>query len=331
MSPLLVVEDLSVAFPHDGGWTEVLDGVSLAIHKGETVGLVGESGSGKTVTALSIMGLLGASGGRVTRGSIRLDGEELVGPTEERWRAVRGKRIAMIFQQPTRALNPAFTVGAQIAETARRHLGLSRRDARVRAVELLDHVGIADAARRANDYPHTFSGGMCQRAMIAMALVGNPEILIADEPTTALDTTVQARVLDLLRDVQQETGVGMLFVTHDLGVIAEMCDRVNVCYSGQVMEEAAVSAVLEAPQHPYTAGLLASVPQPGAGRRLVAIPGTIPDFAHLPTGCRFHPRCEFAVHNRCDIDGVPFLRAGDDHGVRCVRHGELSLKGVVLT
>jgi peptide/nickel transport system ATP-binding protein/oligopeptide transport system ATP-binding protein len=325
--PLLEVRDLGVAFSQHGRWVQVVSDVSLSLRRGETVGLVGESGSGKTVTALAIMGLIAATGGRMTAGSVELGGSELIGSSERRWRDVRGKRIAMIFQQPTRSLNPAFTVGAQIAEAARLHLGLDRRKAWARAVEALDGVGIANAEKRAREYPHTFSGGMCQRAMIAMALVGEPEVLIADEPTTALDVTVQARVLELLREIQRETQVGMLFVTHDLGVIAQMCDRVNVFYAGQVVEATTRDAMLRSPRHPYTAGLLGSVPQPGKGRRLVAIPGTTPDFEHLPDGCRFHPRCSYAEGGRCDAEALS-LTPTPSGAVRCVRVDELKLEGV---
>jgi peptide/nickel transport system ATP-binding protein len=329
--PLLAVEGLSVAFRRAKGWTTVVHDLSLSVGCGETVGLVGESGSGKTVTAMAIMGLTGATGGRVTSGSIKLGGTELLTSGNGSWRGVRGKKIAMIFQQPTRALNPAYTVGAQIAEAARRHLGMSRAASWTRAIELLDLVGIADASRRAKEYPHTFSGGMCQRVMIAMALVGEPDLLIADEPTTALDVTVQARVLNLLRDIQRETGVGMLFVTHDLGVVAEMCDRVNVFYGGEVVEEGAVEGAFMRPAHPYTAALLAAVPHAQAGQRLVPIPGNIPDFDRLPEGCRFHPRCTYAIQGRCDVEPIPLLSIGDPttaRQVRCVRSGEITLTGV---
>jgi peptide/nickel transport system ATP-binding protein len=329
--PLLAVEGLSVAFRRGRGWTEVVHDLSLSVGRSETVGLVGESGSGKTVTAMAIMGLTGATGGQVTSGSIRLAGDELLVPGQSTWRGVRGKKIAMIFQQPTRALNPAYTVGAQIAEAARRHLGVSRSASWTRAIELLDLVGIADAGRRAKEYPHTFSGGMCQRVMIAMALVGEPDLLIADEPTTALDVTVQARVLNLLRDIQRETGVGMLFVTHDLGVVAEMCDRVNVFYGGEVVEEGAVEDAFTRPAHPYTAALLAAVPHAEAGQRLVPIPGNIPDFDRLPAGCRFHPRCTHAIQGRCDVEAIPLVSIGGrgtDRQARCVRQSEITLTGV---
>jgi peptide/nickel transport system ATP-binding protein len=324
---LLEVEGVGVAFPQGGRWTQVLSDVSLSVQRGETLGLVGESGSGKTVTSLAIMGLIGATGGRLTSGSVRLAGRELTGCTEREWRDIRGGRIAMIFQQPTRSLDPAFTVGSQIASAARLHLGLDRRAAWDKAVDALDRVGIVNAPKRARDYPHMFSGGMCQRAMIAMALVGEPELLIADEPTTALDVTVQARVLDLLLKVQEETHIGLLFVAHDLGVIAEMCDRVNVFYAGQVVEQTSRDELLRRPRHPYTEGLLGSVPQPGHGRRLVSIPGNIPDFEQLPSGCRFHPRCEYSVAGRCDGDPVSWT-AVDGAQARCVRADELSLAGV---
>jgi oligopeptide/dipeptide ABC transporter ATP-binding protein len=325
---VLEIDGLHVSFPHgDVGWVQVLSDVSLSLRRGETLGLVGESGSGKTVTAMTAMGLLGAAGGRVTAGSVRLDGEELLSFGEAQWRRVRGRRIAMIFQQPTRALSPAFTVGAQIAECVRLHLGLSRSDAWKRAVEALDRVHIPNAVERAKDYPYAYSGGMCQRAMIAMALVGEPDVLIADEPTTALDVTVQARILDLLKEIQRDTHVGMLFITHDLGVIAQICHRVSVLYTGQVIEEARLGDLLERPTHPYTCGLLSSVPQPGQRRRLASIEGTIPDFAALPEGCRFHPRCGYAEAGRCDTGDIPML-AKDGSSVRCVRADELTLTGV---
>jgi len=326
-TPLLEVEDLAISFPQERGWVQVLDDVRLRLHRGETVGLVGESGSGKTVTAMTAMGLIGAAGAKVLRGSVRLDGRELLGLSETEWRAVRGRRMAMIFQQPTRALNPAFTVGQQIAEAVRLHLGLSRADAYKRAVEALDRVHIPNARERAKDYPFAFSGGMAQRAMIAMALAGEPDVLIADEPTTALDVTVQARILELLKEVQRDTNIGMLFITHDLGVIAQVCDRVSVFYAGQIVEEAPLDRLLAHPTHPYTAGLLASVPRPGQHRRLSSIDGTIPDFMHLPSGCRFHPRCAHAVHGRCDVTPI----ALEEHAAgtaRCVRADELSLDGV---
>jgi len=323
---LLAVEHLDVAFATAGGWLQVVDDVSFAVAPGEVVGLVGESGSGKTVTSLSIMDLHGP-GSRVT-GTIRFGGRDLLSLPRNELRSIRGNEIAMIFQEPMTSLNPSFTIGNQIVEAIRLHDDVSRREAWSRAVELLDHVGIPAAARRVKHYPHEFSGGMRQRAMIAMALANSPKLLIADEPTTALDVTIQAQILELLRALQHETGLSIIFVTHDLGVIADICDRVVVMYAGQIVEESDLRGVFGRPQHPYTEGLLDSMPQvvlPGAPLRV--IPGRVPNPDEFPAGCRFAPRCEHAVAE-CSAAPVELrIVAPPDVRARCVRQPGLSLAG----
>ena len=326
---VLAIDDLAVEFRTERGWVRVVDGIDLRVGTGETVGLVGESGSGKTVTSLAAMGLLPQGAHRIPQGSIRLCDEELVGMPERRLADLRGDRVAMIFQEPRRSLDPAFTVGDQIAEVLRRHRGLSRRAALREATAMLDVVGIADAARRVADYPHQFSGGMCQRVMLAIALACRPRLLIADEPTTALDVTVQAEMLRLMRELQDEFEVSILFITHDLGVVAQMCDRVEVMYAGQVVESSHAEEMFARPRHPYTEGLLAAVPdhaQPGG--RLRSIRGAVPAPWDLPGGCRFHPRCDHAVSGRCDVGEHP-MRTDGGTPARCVRLGELALNGVV--
>ncbi|HLY82339.1 MAG TPA: ABC transporter ATP-binding protein [Acidimicrobiales bacterium] len=326
---LLTVEGLTVTFPSKRGPVAAVEDVSFSVGAGQTVGLVGESGSGKTVSALAVLGLTHAQGGEAT-GKVIFEGRDLTGLSEGQLAKVRGLRIGMIFQQPVRSLDPAFSVGEQIAETIRRHLKMSRRAAWRRAVDMLDRVGIANAAQRAHEYPHTFSGGMCQRVMIAMALSCSPSLLIADEPTTALDVTVQARILELLRDIQAETGIAILFISHDLGVIAEMCQSVVVMYAGEVVERASVEDLFVRPRHPYTGGLLAAVPKVGMRRELVAIPGNVPAPGHYPAGCRFHPRCPHAEAGRCDT-AEPTLRIDTaGRSVRCVRADELALDGVLV-
>jgi len=325
---VLEVRDLSVEFYTDNGWVRVVDGVNLAVAPGQTMGLVGESGSGKTVTSLAVMGLLDRRMSRVS-GSIELLGRELVGMDEGSLADIRGSEMAMIFQEPRRSLDPAFTVGDQIAEVLRRHEGLNRRDARKRAAEMLDVVGITNASERVKAYPHEFSGGMCQRVMLAIALACKPKLLIADEPTTALDVTVQAEMLRLMNELQSDFGVSILFITHDLGVVAEMCDLVTVMYAGQVVEASPLYDLYERPAHPYTEGLLAAVPDAEAhGGRLLAIPGTVPAPWQWPTSCHFHPRCTYKVAGRCDVAPVPLDVTGDGRLVRCVRHDEIALKGV---
>jgi peptide/nickel transport system ATP-binding protein len=325
---LLEVDGLTVEFRSPTGWVRAIEDVSFTLEAGQVLGLVGESGSGKTVTAFGILGLIAAQGGRITSGRALLEGQDLTKLGERELSSVRGKRIGMVFQQPIRSLNPAFTIGEQIAETIKRHEGVSRAEARTRTLDLLERVEIPEPGKRAKQFPHEFSGGMCQRAMIAMALACSPSVLIADEPTTALDVTVQAVMLELLRDLRRDTGIGILFVSHDLGVIAEMADDVAVMYAGQVVETASVDDLFLSPRHPYTAGLMAAVPQVGQGRRLVAIDGNVPDPGHRPRGCHFHPRCPHAVGLRCDGEPIPLLPVDDSRGCRCIRVNELVLEGV---
>jgi peptide/nickel transport system ATP-binding protein len=323
---LLEVANLAVEFPTAQGWVRVIDGVEFSIAPGETLGLVGESGSGKSVTSLALLGLVQTRHGRIPEGSIKFEGRELVGASGATLAAVRGAGIGMVFQQALRSLNPAFRVGDQIAETLRRHEDLSRGEARRRAIELLDQVHIPQAEKRARNYPHEFSGGMCQRAMIAMALACAPRLLIADEPTTALDVTVQAHILELLRELQADTGISILFISHDLAVVAEMSERVAVMYAGRVVEQAATATLFSDPRHPYTQGLLNSIPRRGQ-RRLEAIPGTVPHAGAMPDGCAFHPRCPHAVGGVCDREPPPLVEVSDGHRTSCLRHAEIRLQG----
>lgn len=319
----LVVENLCIEFRMMNRWVQVVDNVNLTVRPGHTVGLAGESGSGKSVTAATILGLHKFAGGRVTRGNVWFDGRDLLTLNNDELRVVRGIKIGLILQQPQRSLDPAFSVGDQIAETIRTHFQISRGESWKRAVRMLDDVGIPSAARRAHEYPHTFSGGMCQRVMIAIALAADPQILIADEPTTALDVTIQAQIIRLLKEQQAERGLGILFITHDLGVIAEMCDSIAVMYAGQIVEQGPTAAVLRRPRHPYTHGLLAAMPRPDV-RRLIPIAGRVPAPHQMPAGCRFQPRCVFSVP-ACAAE-VPELVAGsNESAVRCVRRDELTV------
>ena len=324
-APLLQIADLSVQFPAPrGGELTVVSGVSFEMYAGRTLGLVGESGCGKSVTAMAVMGLLGETG-RIVSGSIRFDGRELVGMPPAELNRIRGDEIGMIFQEPGASLNPAFTVKHQIAEALRVHEGMTRRQAGARSIELLDHVGIPGAAQRADDYPHQFSGGMAQRAMIAMALACNPKLLIADEPTTALDVTIQAQVLDLLTALQEEHGMAILLITHDLGVIADMCDEALVMYAGMIVERGPAEPLLAAPAHPYTNGLLASMPQSGPRRKtLPQIPGRVPPAWAWPEGCRFHPRCPHAGP-ACVAGDIPLHAVAPERAARCARLDEIDL------
>jgi dipeptide transport system ATP-binding protein len=292
---LLEIDDLHVEFPTQGGVLRAVEGVSLALDEGDVLGIVGESGSGKSVTMLALMGLV-AFPGRVRAKRLAFGGQDLLKLPERARRRVLGRDIAMIFQEPTTSLNPCFTVGFQLEETLRQHLDLDRRAARGRAVELLEQVGIPAAASRLSDFPHQMSGGMNQRVMIAMAIACNPRLLIADEPTTALDVTIQAQILDLLRDLQRERGMALVLVTHNMGVVAEMARRVAVMYAGQVMEERRADDLFAAPQHPYTAALLAAMPERHTGGgRLATIPGVVPGLLDRPAGCLFQPRCPDAT------------------------------------
>ncbi|MGE5511845.1 MAG: ABC transporter ATP-binding protein [Bacteroidota bacterium] len=298
-APLLELSDLHVSFSGDSGRiTHAVQGVGLSLARGKTLGLVGESGSGKSVTALSIMRLLPKESASI-RGHIRFEGRELLTLSEREMQDLRGNRVAMIFQEPMTSLNPSYTVGDQIGESLQRHRGLNRAAARRQAIALLERVRIPSAAARVDEYPHKLSGGMRQRVMIAMALACEPALLIADEPTTALDVTIQAQILDLLRMLQAETGTAILLITHDLGVVAEMADEVAVMYAGEIVERGSVAAVLSAPEHPYTAGLLGSIPRLSTRRdRLSTISGTVPNLSTTFVGCRFAPRCPFA-DDRC--------------------------------
>ncbi|MBM0202651.1 ABC transporter ATP-binding protein [Micromonospora sp. NPDC051227] len=317
-APVLEIRDLSVSFPTETGTVSAVDGVSLDLAAGEIVGMVGESGCGKSVTAMSIAGLLPGSA-RVT-GSVRLDGTQLVGARESAVRRVRGREIAYIFQEPMTSLNPVLTAGRQIGEVLQVHERMSRRAARARAVELLTLVGIPSAAQRVDSYPHQLSGGMRQRVMIAMAVACGPKVLVADEPTTALDVTVQAGILQVLRDLRDRLGTSVLIITHDLGVIADIADRVVVMYAGRVVERAPVDDLFAHPRHRYTAGLLSASPQPGrhAGTdRLTEIPGLVPVLASQPDACTFADRCP-AADERCRSAAPPLESIGDtDHVAAC--------------
>ncbi|KAA9153451.1 ABC transporter ATP-binding protein [Amycolatopsis acidicola] len=320
---VLEIEDLTVGFRAGAGWNQVVSGLSMTVGRGETVALVGESGSGKTVTSMAVMRLLPANRARVT-GQVRFDGRDLLTLRRRELDKVRGGPLSMVFQEPMTSLNPAFTVGEQIAEAVRRHRGLNRREARRAAVEAMDAVGIAHAGRRAGAYPHEFSGGMRQRVMIAMAIGCRPRLLIADEPTTALDVTIQAQILDLLRELRSGNGMAMIFVTHDLGVVAEIADTVAVMYAGRIVERAPVAELFARPRHPYTAGLLRSVPS-GAKGGLYSIPGSPPRPGEFPPGCRFEPRCGFAEPG-C-AGALPVLETlGGSHAAACSRAAGLDLR-----
>jgi peptide/nickel transport system ATP-binding protein len=326
--PLLEVEDLTVSFSTLRRRLVVLDGVRFAIGRGEILGVVGESGSGKSVSALAIMRLLGEQGA-IDRGRITLGEVELTALDAAAMLSVRGRDVAMIFQEPMTSLNPVFTVGFQIAEVLIEHLGMARAAALERAAGLMDEVGIPAARQRLADYPHQLSGGMRQRVMIAMALACQPKLLIADEPTTALDVTIQAQILALIRALRDEHGTAVLLITHDMGVIAEMADRVVVMYAGQVVEQAPVEQLFADPRHPYSRLLLRSVPRVQVRpKRLLAIEGNIPSPARLPAGCRFHPRCPDAIE-RCRSEPPQLDRYDRERTVRCWRAGESGLRSAL--
>ncbi|MCP9950038.1 ABC transporter ATP-binding protein [Actinomadura madurae] len=322
--PLLEIEDLVVEFDGDEETVRAVDGAGYRVAPGETLGVVGESGSGKSVTAMSALGLIKPPG-RVVSGRVVFDGSDLRAMPPRELRGLRGGRIAMIFQDPMTALNPVVSIGAQIREALRLHQpGMSRGAARKRAAELLELVGVPGAARRLKQYPHEFSGGMRQRAMIAMAIANDPDLLIADEPTTALDVTVQAQVLDLLRLTRRETGAATVLITHDLGVVAELADRVVVMYAGRVVEHGPVAAIFEAPRHPYTRGLLESLPTlDGDAGDLTPIPGSPPAPGEIPRGCAFAPRCPLA-RDRCRVERPDPTPAGTGRASACHFHHELA-------
>ncbi|MFD7983035.1 ABC transporter ATP-binding protein [Kitasatospora indigofera] len=318
--PFLSVDDLQVRFRTEDGVVKAVDGLSFDLEKGSTLGIVGESGSGKSVTNLAILGLHHRKATEIT-GSIKLDGEELVGRTDRELEHLRGRKMAMIFQDPLTALSPYYTIGRQIGETYSKHTGASKKEARDRAVEMLTRVGIPQPSLRVDDYPHQFSGGMRQRAMIAMSLVCDPDLLIADEPTTALDVTVQAQILDLLKDLQQELGTAIIMITHDLGVIARTAHDVMVMYAGRAVERGTVREVLKAPQHPYTWGLLSSMPSLGGPLDVPLRPvrGTPPSLINMPKGCPFNPRCdhqEQVLGGKCSTER-PLLAPATGHATAC--------------
>ena len=315
---LLDVRGLKTVFRTERGLVKAVDDVSFHVDRGERLGIVGESGSGKSVTSLSLMRLLPKPGGQVAGGSIDFHGTDLLRCSEKEMRAIRGNRMAMIFQEPMTSLNPVLTVGRQLTESLKLHMKLSHVAARARAAELLTLVGIPSAAKRLDDYPHHFSGGMRQRVMIAMSIACDPELLIADEPTTALDVTIQAQIIELLNRLKDELGTAIIIITHDLGVIAGMADRVLVMYAGRVVEEGTTSEIFANPRMPYTIGLLRSLPRldEKSGHKLTPIRGTPPDVANMPAGCPFAPRCDYFVPGRCDRE-LPVLRdAGGDAGHR---------------
>jgi len=316
---LLAIEGLRTVFRNPAGEVAAVDGVSLSVERGKTLGIVGESGCGKSMLSLSVMRLVPPPG-RVAAGRVMFDGQDLLTLPSQAMRAIRGNRIGMIFQEPMTSLNPVFTVGDQITEAMRAHdRRASSAELRARAVAALDRVRIPAAARRIDEYPHQMSGGMRQRVMIAMALSCDPDLLIADEPTTALDVTVQAQILDLLRDLQAQSGMAIILITHDLGVVAEMADEVAVMYAGRVVERASGAAIFDDPQHPYTLGLLGSIPRIEESRsRLLAIEGSVPAPFDLPKGCRFHPRCVFAAVECTRVD-PPLRELGADHVAACIR------------
>lgn len=307
---LLEIENLSVQFPSQNGVMQAVDGVSLSLDEGEVLGIVGESGSGKSVTMMALMGLV-AFPGRVRADKLRFAGHDLLALSQGQRNQLVGKDVAMIFQEPTTSLNPCFTIGFQLAETLRLHLRLDRQAAKKRSIELLEQVGIPAAESRLKAYPHQLSGGMNQRVMIAMAIACNPRLLIADEPTTALDVTIQAQILDLLRSLQKERGMALVLITHNMGVVSEMAQRVAVMYAGQIMEERGAQALFNAPQHPYTEALLAALPERSEGNaRLATIPGMVPGLYDRPSGCLFAPRCAYATEHSRDVR--PALRGWDD-------------------
>ena len=317
-TPLLRVDDLHVQFSTRDGIVRAVNGMTFDLNEGETIAILGESGSGKSVTAQAIMGILDPEVASIPSGSITFRGTELVGMSERKHRKLRGTDIAMIFQDALSALNPVISVGDQVAEMFRVHAGASRKAAKQQAIEVMGHVGIPAAAQRFGDYPHQFSGGMRQRIMIAMMIALKPAVLIADEPTTALDVTVQAQIMELLKELQRETGTGLILITHDLGVVASVAERIVVMYSGRVMEQGDVDAMYARPANPYTIGLLDSIPRLDARvGRLPAIPGLPPNLLHVPSGCPFHVRCVRAA-DRCRVDPVPpLVEVGPGHMSAC--------------
>ena len=324
MPSLLEVRDLSTHFSTQDGVVKAVDGLSYDIDEGEIIGIVGESGCGKSVSALSIMGLVADPPGRIVGGEVRFEGQDLLQLPDSAMRHIRGNRIGMIFQEPMTSLNPVLTVGRQLTETLELHMGMSAARATERAAELLEMVGLPDPERRLRDYPHLLSGGMRQRVMIAMAISCNPKLIIADEPTTALDVTIQAQILELMRSLAQELGTALVIITHNLGVVARYATRVLVMYAGRIIEAGGARDIYHDPRHPYTLGMLASVPRldEPTGTRLQPIEGLPPDLIDMPAGCSFAPRCRFVI-DRCTLESPPLMSDGDGHHSACWRREEL--------
>ncbi|WP_042457123.1 ABC transporter ATP-binding protein [Neobacillus dielmonensis] len=320
---VLEVKDLRTSFFSPEGEIPAVDGVNFHLSEGEILGIVGESGCGKSVTSLSIMGLVPTENGKVVGGSIRFHGEELTKATAKRMRQIRGKEIAMIYQEPMSSLNPVFTIGSQLMEAIRTHNKISREEAAKKAIEMLNLVGLPRADELIHEYPHQLSGGMCQRVMIAMAVACGPKVLIADEPTTALDVTIQAQILDLMKNLNQELNTSIIMITHDLGVVAELCDRVAVMYAGKIVEEGSVDVIFQQPKHPYTIGLIQSIPDIRFKKdRLYSIPGYVPKPGTIKKGCHFAQRCEHAF-DVCKEETPKMVVSLDGHAVRCFLHGTL--------
>ncbi|HMM42203.1 MAG TPA: ABC transporter ATP-binding protein [Thermomicrobiales bacterium] len=328
MEPLLQVKNLKTQFFTQDGVVKAVDDVSFEILPGETLGVVGESGCGKSITAMSLMRLIPSPPGKIVNGSIMFEGEDILGMSDEEMRHVRGNKIAMIFQDPMTSLNPVLSINRQISESLELHMGMSKGQARNRAIELLQMVGIPNAEQRVDQYPHQFSGGMRQRVMIAMALSCNPKMLIADEPTTALDVTIQAQILDLMRNLQVEHDTALMLITHDLGVVAGMSDRIQVMYAGHIVETASTEELFANPRHPYTVGLLNSIPRLDATRKekLEPIRGLPPDLIDLPDMCPFLPRCDYA-REKCEQQNPPLMNVNADHRSACWYWEEVSKEG----
>jgi oligopeptide/dipeptide ABC transporter ATP-binding protein len=320
---ILEVRNLKTYFSTDDGIVKAVDDVSFSLAKGETLGIVGESGCGKSVTSLSVMRLIPSPPGRIMAGDILLDGASVLAMNDRELRHLRGGRISMIFQDPMTCLNPFLRISTQLVETLELHQGLGRREAKAKAVEMLRMVGIPNPERRVDAYPHQFSGGMRQRVMIAMALSCNPEVLIADEPTTALDVTIQAQILEIIKELSRKLGTAVILITHDLGVVSGMCDRINVMYAGRVVERGATDVIFADPKHPYTRGLIRSVPRldRGTRERLYSIQGTPPSLINMPECCPFHPRCEHAM-DACRKQYPPVTDFGDGHDAHCWLYGD---------
>jgi oligopeptide/dipeptide ABC transporter ATP-binding protein len=317
---ILEVKNLKTQFFTEAGIVRAVDGVNIVVKRGEVLGIVGESGCGKSVTSLSVMGLI-SQPGRVVDGEVFFDNQDLLKLSDKQMMKIRGNRISMIFQQPQSSLNPVFRIGDQLTEVLRNHQDISKDEAEKRAIELLMMVGIPEPESRVKSYPHEMSGGMAQRVMIAMALACVPELLIADEPTTALDVTIQAQILDLMRNLKSQMDTAIILITHDLGVVAEMCDRVNVMYAGRIVEEAAIEDLFERPKHPYTEALIGSTPVLGqADKELDTIPGSVPNLINLPPGCKFAPRCQARIQNEltiCTEEEPDLIEMAPNHWVRC--------------